>query len=123
MSSFKDLKVWKEAHKLTLEIYAISKTFPSEERYRLIDQLCRSASSVPANIAEGKGRDSHKDFLRFLIIARGSLEETKYHLLLAKDLGYLPEANYNKLLDKYDSVGRMMNGLIGKVRKEVEGSS
>ena len=123
MSSFKDLNVWKEAHKLTLEIYAISKTFPSEERYRLIDQLCRSASSVPANIAEGKGRDSHKDFLRFLIIARGSLEETKYHLLLAKDLGYLPEANYNKLLDKYDSVGRMMNGLIGKVRKEVEGSS
>lgn len=120
MSGFRDLEVWKKAHRLTLDVYKASERFPKIERYRLVDQLCRSASSVPANIAEGKGRDSHKDLLRFLIIARGSLEETKYHLLLAKDLGYLPEANYNKLLDRYNSVGRMMNGLIGKVRKEVK---
>jgi len=81
------------------------------------------SSGVCISRGKGKGCDSHKDLLRFLIIARGSLEETKYHLLLAKDLGYLPEANYNKLLDGYNSVGRMMNGLIGKVRKEVKPGS
>ena len=120
MSGFRDLEVWKKAHRLTLDVYKASERFPKIERYRLVDQLCRSASSVPANIAEGKGRDSHKDLLRFLIIARGSLEETKYHLLLAKDLGYLPQANYDKLLDGCNLVGKMLNGLIGKVRKEVK---
>lgn len=123
MSSFKDLKAWKKAHELTLEIYTVTKTFPSEERYRLIDQLCRSASSVPANIAEGKGRDSHKDFLKFLIIARGSVEETKYHLLLAKDLHYLSKEVYARLNGGYDLVGKLINGLIRKVKKEAEASS
>jgi len=117
------LKAWKKAHELTLEIYTVTNTFPSEERYRLIDQLCRSASSVPANIAEGKGRDSHKDFLKFLIIARGSVEETKYHLLLAKDLHYLSKEVYARLNGGYDLVGKLINGLIRKVKKEVEASS
>jgi len=120
---FEDLEVWQQAHKLTLKVYATTNHFPSEERYRLTDQLCRSAASIPANIAEGKGRDSNREFLRFLIIARGSLEETKYHLLLARDLHYLSEADYNKLLDGYNAAGKMLNGLINKVRKEVQGSS
>jgi four helix bundle protein len=89
----------------------------------LTDQLCRrSAASIPANIAEGKGRDSNREFLRFLVIARGSLEETKYHLLLGKDLDYLPEADYNNLLDQYNVMGKMLNGLINKIKKEVQGS-
>lgn len=108
---------------MTLKAYKATQSFPSEERYRLTDQLCRSASSVPANIAEGKGRDSHKDFLKFLIIARGSVEETKYHLLLAKDLHYLSKEVYARLNGGYDLVGKLINGLIRKVKKEVEASS
>ena len=115
MSSFKDLKAWKKAHELTLEIYTVTKTFPSEERYRLIDQLCRSASSVPANIAEGKGRDSHKDFLKFLIIARGSVEETKYLLLLGRDLSFIQNEDYERLRGEYETVAKMLNGLINSL--------
>ena len=120
---FEDLEVWQKSHGLVLEIYKVADTFPNTERFRLTDQLCRSAASIPANIAEGKGRDSNREFLRFLVIGRGSLEETKYHLLLARDLHYLPEADYNKLLDGYNAAGKMLNGLINKVRKEVQGSS
>ena len=120
---FEDLEVWQQAHGLVLDIYRVTGAFPNTERFRLTDQLCRSAASIPANIAEGKGRDSNREFLRFLIIARGSLEETKYHLLLARDLHYLSETDYNKLLDGYNAAGKMLNGLINKVRKEVQGSS
>ena len=115
MSGFKDLKVWKKAHNLTLEIYKITKEFPKNERYRLVDQLCRSTASVPANIAEGKGRKSTKEFSNFLNIARGSIEETKYHLLLSKDLGYLNEEEFNKIWSKAREVGKMLNGLISKL--------
>ena len=120
MSSFRDLEVWKEAHSLTLKVYGLTKTFPPVERYRLADQLCRSAASIPANIAEGKGRHSQKDFLRFLAVARGSVEETKYHLLLARDLGYIASEVYAKLESGYDAVGKMLNGLITKIEEEVQ---
>ncbi len=115
MSGFQDLEVWQEAHKMVLQVYRVTKSFPPEERYRLADQLCRAASSIPTNIAEGKGRGSQKDLLRFLTIARGSVEETKYHLLLAKDLGYLKPAVYQKLSEGYDRIGKMLNGLMTKI--------
>ncbi|MFQ6033452.1 MAG: four helix bundle protein [Candidatus Bipolaricaulia bacterium] len=120
MSSFRDLEVWREAHNLTLKVYEVTKTFPAEERYRLVDQLCRAAASIPANIAEGKGRRSQKDFLRFLTVARGSVEETKYHLLLAHDLGYIESELYTELASGYDTVGKMLNGLIARVEGEVQ---
>ena len=120
MSSFRDLEVWREAHSLTLKVYEVAKTFPAEERYRLVDQLCRAAASIPANIAEGKGRRSQKDFLRFLTVARGSVEETKYHLLLAHDLGYIESELYTELASGYDAVGKMLNGLITKIEREVQ---
>jgi len=119
MPSFQDLDVWKKSHELTLDIYRLTSEFPKDEKYRLGDQLRRSASSIPANIAEGKGRSSQKEFLRFLDIARGSVEETKYHLLLAKDLSYIPENDYNKFAETYGTVGKMLNGLINKINKEI----
>jgi len=97
----------------------MTKNFPAEERYRLADQLCRSAASIPANIVEGKGRRSQKDFLRFLTVARGSVEETKYHLLLARDLGYITSESYAELMSGYDDVGKMLNGLMTKIEGEV----
>ena len=81
---WRDVLVWEKAHAGALEIYCCTKNFPPEERYRLIDQLCRAAVSVPTNIAEGKGRGSLAEFRQFLVIARGSIEETRYLLLLAK---------------------------------------
>jgi len=103
-----------------IRIYEITKGFPSEERYRLIDQLCRAAASVPANIAEGKGRSSLKEYLQFLSIARGSLEEVKYFLLLARDLKYLPDRDHDDINEKYDRVGKMLNGLMTSLRPHLK---
>ncbi|MDK2917575.1 MAG: hypothetical protein PWQ37_308 [Candidatus Petromonas sp.] len=111
-NNFKKLEVWQKSHELTIKIYKITTDFPKEERYRLIDQLCRSASSIPANIAEGKGRYHNKEFKQFLYIARGSLEETKYHLILSNDLGYINNEKYNELMKLANVIGKMLNGLI-----------
>src|SRR5262245_21217027 len=76
VESWMDLDVWKIAHNLTLKLYEMTKNFPSEERFRLTDQICRAASSVPTNIAEGKGRASLREYLQFLSIARGSVRSS-----------------------------------------------
>ena len=115
---YEDLKVWNKAHELTLKIYKITEKFPSEEQYRLTDQICRSASSVPANIAEGTGRQTLKEYAQFLYNARGSIEETKYHLRLSKDLGYLDQNSYEKFKNGYETVGKMLNGLINSIQEK-----
>src|SRR4051812_47029133 len=97
VQSWKDLEVWSLSHNAVLRIYHITKAFPSDERFRLVDQLCRAGASVPANIAEGKGRSSLREYLQFLSIARGSVEEVKYFLLLARDLKYLDQQDYDGL--------------------------
>ena len=117
MESFVQLVVWQKAHRLVLKIYKLTADFPNAERFRLTDQLCRSASSIPANIAEGKGRNSRKEYVQFLYIARGSLEETKYHLILSRDLGYLSSEGFDALLEGYNEVGRMLNGLINSLKE------
>ena len=112
IESWRDLIVWQKAHAATLEVYRLTKAFPPEERYRLTDQLCRAAASVPTNIAEGKGRGSVAEFCQFLIIARGSIEETRYLLLLAKDLGVLPADAHTRLEASYTEVSKMTNALL-----------
>jgi four helix bundle protein len=98
-------------------VYRITKNFPKEEQFGITSQIRRSASSVAANIAEGKGRKTTKDFIRFLIIARGSNEETKYFLMLGKDLQYLNENTYSELAENADHIGRMINKLIYSLEK------
>jgi four helix bundle protein len=120
MESFRELKIWQEAHNLTLKIYKITKNFPREEKFRLIDQLCSSSASVPANIAEGTGRKSLKVYIQFLYNARGSLEETKYHLILAKDLGYIGIEEYEDLNRGYNEAGKVLNGLISSLKLKDE---
>jgi four helix bundle protein len=110
--SWQDLAVWQKAHSAVVEVYRVSKGFPSDERFRLIDQLCRAAASIPTNIAEGKGRGSAAEFRQFLLIARGSTEETRYLLLLAKDLGFLGEAEHAQMESRYTEVSKMLNGLL-----------
>jgi four helix bundle protein len=117
MRDFRELNVWQESHKLTLEIYEISKSFPKEELFGLTSQMRRAASSVPTNIAEGCGRGSQKDYAHFLQIAIGSAFEVDYQILLAKDLKYIDENLYLKLNDKVDKIKRQLALLIKKVRE------
>lgn len=113
---FQEIIAWQKGHALVLWIYKITKQFPSDERYRLVDQLCRAAISFPANIAEGFKRQTKKDSIRFYIIALGSLEETKYHLLLSKDLEYIGQEEYNQLSQLTNECGRLLHAWI-KIQK------
>jgi four helix bundle protein len=116
MQNYKELKVWTKAHAFTLNIYEITKSFPKEEMYSLTNQIRRSAYSIPANIAEGCGKKSQADFANFLNIALGSSNESKYFVLLSKDLGYLPIEMYNKLAIEINEIKAMLIALINKVR-------
>jgi len=118
LESWKELKVWQKAHGLVIEIYKLTAEFPNVERFRLTDQLCRAASSIPANIVEGQARQTTKEYIHFLYNARGSLEETRYHLLLAKDLELLDSDRYATLETNYEAVSKMLNGLIQSLRRK-----
>ena len=109
------LIVWQRSHELVLKIYKITKDFPKDEQFGLTSQIRRASASVPSNIVEGKARCSNKEYKRFLLIARGSLEETKYQLLLAKDLKYIDENIYREIYKNMDEVGKLLGGLIKKL--------
>ena len=109
---FEDLKVWQKSHELVLEVYKVTQQFPTEEKFGLTSQIRRSAVSVAANIAEGSKRQHLKEYIWMLYISHGSLSETEYHLLLAKDLKYLSDTKYQALFSLSEEVGRMLNGLI-----------
>ena len=109
---FRTLSAWNKAYELTLIIYKISKTFPKEETYALTSQLQRAAVSVPANIAEGYERNSKKEYLQFLYIAKGSLGEVETHLLLTRDLGYIDEQAYRGACALRDETAMILRGLI-----------
>jgi four helix bundle protein len=117
--SFEDLSVWQEAHKLTLEVYDLTRKFPQAEKYGIISQLRRSASAVPANIAEGFGRATTKELLRCLQIARGELEETRYFVLLSRDLGYLHAEEWEKVGQHCSIVGRLINALGSSLKRRL----
>lgn len=116
IKSFQDLNIWKEAHQLTLEIYKITKKFPKSETFGLISQMQRAAVSVPANIAEGMGRNTTKELLGFTFNARGSLSEMIYHLILSKDLGYLEQSNFDSLYRRYNGLAMGINAFIAKLK-------
>ncbi len=110
ISTFRDLKVWQKAHRLVLEVYKITKSFPSDEKFGLSSQLRRAAASISTNIVEGQKRKSRKEFLHFLNLADSSLEETKYHLLLGFDLAYISHEKFELISENCDEVGRMLCG-------------
>lgn len=118
---WKDLAVWQKAHALVLTTYRVTMSFPDEEKFRLTNQLCRAAASVPANIVEGNARQSTKEYIQFLCIARGSLEETRYYAILAKDLEYLAQTDYDKFESESESISRMLNALVRVLRKRGKG--
>ncbi len=115
MRDFRELKVWEKAHRLTLQVYRITKNFPSDERFGLMVQLRRAAASVPTNIAEGCGRNGERELARFMSIAAGSASEVEYQLLLAYDLDYMQDETYRELNQQVNEVKRMLNSFIQKL--------
>ncbi|NLX90367.1 MAG: four helix bundle protein [Firmicutes bacterium] len=109
------LIVWQKAHELVLKTYEITKDFPKDEQFGLTSQIRRAAVSIPSNIVEGKARGSNKEYKRFLLMARGSLEEVKYQLFLAKDLNYIDEEKYKGVLNLAMETGKLLAGLIKKL--------
>jgi len=116
MQDFRNLKVWQRAHALTLAVYEATRAFPKDEVYGLTSQIRRAASSVPANIAEGCGRDGDPELKRFLQIAMGSAAELEYHLMLAHDLKLLNDTVYQELAASVSEVKRMLAAFIVRLR-------
>jgi four helix bundle protein len=116
MKDFRTLKVWEKAHALTLAIYKSTEEFPKQEMYALTNQIQRAAVSIPANIAEGCGKDSDAELKRYFVISMGSASELEYLLLLAHDLGYLPENTFRSITNDLVEVRKMLNAFIQKLK-------
>jgi four helix bundle protein len=118
VKDFRKQKVWEKSHQLTLAIYKISEYFPREELYGLTRQIRRASSSIPANIAEGCGKNSEAELARFFQIARGSASELEYHLLLARDLDILPVSDYERLTKELGEIQRMLASYINRLKAQ-----
>jgi four helix bundle protein len=114
IKSFRDLYAWQEGHKLVLQIYAATKSFPGVEIYGLTSQMKRAAVSITFNIAEGFGKKSYKDKLRYYVISHGSLLEIENQLAIATDLGYLPRTLFDDISHHSERVHKILNALIKK---------
>jgi four helix bundle protein len=121
LKSFQELEIRKKAHHLALETYRITDKFPDRERFGIVSQVRRSATSAPANIAEGFGRRTTKELLQFLATANGSLEETRYFLILGRDLGYLAKERFDELDKSCTSVAQMIAALGRSLKERVAG--
>lgn len=116
VKSYRELLAWQKAIDLVESVYALTRTFPKQEQYRLVDQLTRAVVSVPSNIAEGFGRATPKDFAHFLAQARGSLYEVETQLIIAQKLGFASDVSGE--LSKMSELGKIINGLIRKLTPE-----
>jgi len=116
MRNFKDLQVWHKAHLLTLQIYKLTLSFPADEKFGLISQLRRASSSIAMNIAEGCGRGSNTELRRFFDIAMGSASEVEYQVLLAYELKYVSERNYQEMVFCIEEVKKMLTSYIKKIK-------
>lgn len=117
--SFKDLIAWQLSRKLKNDIFSLVKGFPSDEKYRLADQMIRASRSIGANIAEGHGRYSYKEQVRYCIQARGSMSETSHHLVDAFDCGYIDDTTLTQFNMSIDELGKVLNGYISFLRNSI----
>jgi four helix bundle protein len=116
VKDFRELKVWQRSHALTLTVYRLTRTFPKDELFGLTSQVRRASASIPANIAEGFGRDGDAELKRFPNIALGSACELDYHILLATELGYLESTDAKPLAAEILEVRRMLGTFIQKLK-------
>ena len=117
MRPHRRLDVWNEAVGFVVDVYQATRSFPKTEQYALADQLKRAAVSIPSNIAEGAARQTRKEFVQFLYIARGSASEIDTQLEVARRLNYIDESEKARLDHKLDTIGKMLTGLIKSLKK------
>ena len=110
--SYRDLRIWQSGMDLAEQCYLSTRLFPKEELFGLTSQIRRAATSVPANIAEGHGRELSRSFVQYLRIAQGSLKELETHLMLATRVGYLDDTAQDELLARTEEIGKMIRSLI-----------
>lgn len=114
---FEDLEIWKKGRVLRNEVRVLCKTFPNEERFKLIDQMIRASRSVTANIAEGSGRFHYQEYIQYCRVARGSATEMLDHFTVALDEGYIEKDVFEKFWSDYKSLQKMINGYITYLKK------
>ena len=114
IKAFTDLNAWKESHSLVLMLYKATKNFPKDEMFGLTSQMRRAAVSITSNIAEGFGRQTYKEKVQFYYMAQGSLTELKNQVIIARDIGYLEDANFQQLEKQSNIAHRLLQGLITK---------
>jgi|SRR5215472_7343049 len=119
MRNFRDLEVWTQSHQLTLDLYRTTAAFPNTEKFGITSQIRRAAASIPANLSEGCGRWSDGEMARFIQIAMGSASELDYFLLLATDLDYIGQEEYQKLVSRLNRVRRMLTGLFKSLKESL----
>lgn len=119
---YRELIVWQKAMDLAVEVHPVALSFPKVEMFVLTSQINRSATSIPSNIAEGNGRRTTGEYLHFLGIARGSLNELETQITLAFRHEYIPEVIHDHLLEQTASVGRLLNGLVEALERRKAGS-
>lgn len=117
---FRKLKVWQEAHKLTLLVYRLTDKFPRQELFGLTPQIRRAVVSIAANIVEGHIKHSKKEFLHHLDFANGSLVEVEYYLELARDLGYINNLEYETIENQRIIVGNLLHGFIKSIKLNLD---
>lgn len=117
IQSYRDLRVWQEAMDIAELCYRLTRSFPREELFALVGQIRRSASSVPANIAEGHGRELTRSFIQFLRVAQGSLKELETHLLLAERVGVTPAGSTRDLMQRCEGLGKMLRTYIRALQR------
>ncbi|MEA2594902.1 MAG: hypothetical protein QOF01_1371 [Thermomicrobiales bacterium] len=120
-TNYRDLLAWQRAMDLVEGVYSVSKGWPSSEVYCLVNQIRRAAVSIPSNVAEGQGRSSDKEFLQFLSVAHGSLREVETQLLISERLGCTPPLDVERLMKQAAEVGRLIHGLMRRLRRETDG--
>jgi four helix bundle protein len=123
LKSYRDLLVWQKGIDLVVIAYKATTGFPKSETYGLISQIRRAATSIPANIAEGYGRGSRKEYLQFLMVAQGSLKELETHFIVSEKLSYLTAPPKDRLLSQTDELGRMLGSLIRKLKASSSAST
>jgi four helix bundle protein len=114
---FEDLEVWKLSVQLSTDIYKITESFPKTEQFGLTNQIRRSVVSIPSNLAEGSAKNSKPEFARFISMSQGSNAELKTQLIIAKNIGFLQESDYINLIEKIDSIARMLKALRNSIKE------
>lgn len=117
IKQFTDLRAWQEAHRLTLMVYSLTKSFPKEELFVLVSQMRRATLSVTSNIAEGFGRHGYGEKVQFYYLAQGSLTELKNQLITARDVKYLTDTDFTKTMGQAEVAHKLLQGLISKSKE------